>query len=178
MEREEIKKVEKELVKSKEWKYLGEIDSKSRPINSLLDQEGIQFEQNNPILQLSRAEDNEIEKMVIRRVREKKFDNFVFKGEDERVFETECSEDNEYSKNDLSKTEIYELYSLIDNELNRISDFGGSHLFTDGCIKKKEDSRDKSVDNNVFDEEKKKKVTKKNSEAINVLKKNKNVKIV
>lgn len=144
----------------KNWRHLGEVTKKDRPVDSLLKCD-IDFDQQRPHIAIAKDTEAILQKIVQRRLKEKDFDNFIQKKED--VFLQDDSEASEVSDDNLTKEEMTDLFWVVDNELSKMSDFGGTTI---GVLK----------DEKVFEEKKKK--TKKIDEDVKNLKKNKNVKFL
>lgn len=121
-----IEEIERSLVGPKEWKYLGEVDVKKRPKNSLLTQREIEFEQGVPFVPFSSKQNDEIERMTLQRIRERTFDNHVYRG----VQKVEVVEEM-YETEDLEIKDIVALYNEIEGDLMRITDFGSNGFAVD-----------------------------------------------
>lgn len=113
----DITEIEKNLIKKKDWQYLGEVDNKKRPVNSLLKKKEIQYDVTELIEPISTKQSIEIQKMTLQRIREGTFDNYDFTVEN---IETE----EELVNNEEENEDILQLYNEIESELLKISDFG------------------------------------------------------
>lgn len=109
---------EKEYLHEKKWMYQGEASAYDRPTNSLLNLD-IDYRQTQTVTKQSKLEEDEIKSLVKSRIREKKFDNFVFvtskPDDEEEEFKVECD-------TVLSPEEIKELLGELTKELLQIGD--------------------------------------------------------
>ncbi|WUR03911.1 U3 small nucleolar RNA-associated protein (MPP10) [Vairimorpha necatrix] len=119
--------IEKELIKKKDWKYLGEVDKKKRPLNSLLTKNDFSYDVTEQIESISQKQNVEIMKMALLRVREGTFDNYDF-----TVVE---KQEEEIEYNEEENKDVVELYNEIESELLKISDFGSFGFMPDVEIK-------------------------------------------
>jgi U3 small nucleolar RNA-associated protein MPP10 len=126
----DLKKIERLLVKPKEWKHMGEVDRMKRPKNSLLSQKDIDFKQGIPLAPLSSKQNDEIERVTIQRIREGTFDNHEFKA----AKEVEVVEEV-YETTNLELNDIIMLYNEIEGDLMKITDFGNGGFVPDSEIK-------------------------------------------
>lgn len=129
-----IEEVERMLVEAKEWKYMGEVDTRKRPKNSLLKQEEIDFEQGPPLIPFSCKQNDEIERITLQRIREGTFDNHTYNTKEkvevmEEVYDTE----------DLEIKDIICLYNEIEGDLMKITDFGNNGFMLDSEVRIVED---------------------------------------
>lgn len=134
-----IKEIEKNLIKKKDWQFLGEVDSKKRPVNSLLNKKEIHYDVTEQIEPISTKQNLEIQKMTLQRLREGTFDNFDFSKE-------YTVEEEEIEKNEEDNKDIVDLYNEIESELLKISDFGSFGYMPDTeivSVTKKEVKKDK-----------------------------------
>lgn len=117
MPSKQIRKIEEELSKPRDWKYTGEARACHRPHNSLLSS-NLEFDSALFNIPISATENASITKYIAQRFREKTFDNYEFK---ERKLEIK---EEEYDTTLLeSSKEIIKLYETIENEINRMTDY-------------------------------------------------------
>ncbi|KAM0688503.1 U3 snoRNP protein [Conglomerata obtusa] len=154
----------------KEWKHRGEVTKEDRPLDSLLSTK-ILFDQSRPLIPVSTDIETVLKKIVKRRLREKKFDNFIEKNTDvfnEKQEDEEIIVEEDASDDEMTKEEMIELFWTIDGELGKMCDFG--NISTIGVAKNVK---------KIFEEKiVKKKKGRKDAQIIKELKKNKNVKFV
>lgn len=156
---------------SKNWRYTGEVSKEDRPINSLLDT-NILFDQNRPNVPISKDSEAELKKIILRRLKEKQFDNFIPKKKEDTVFEdNEKVESESQYEEDMTKEEMVELFWEIDAELNKICNFGNNCVIGVEKINEKKIFEEKKIDR------KKENRKKKTEKLLKEMKKNKNVKI-
>ncbi|TBT97245.1 hypothetical protein CWI39_3079p0010 [Hamiltosporidium magnivora] len=158
-----------------DWKYKGEVEGRERPKGSLLNQE-IQFDQTKPLIPIL-EENFDIRKVVIERIKERKYDNWILQKKEENI--NEGIEDNEENKDitnieddNLSKEEMRELFSLIDKQLLQITDY--KLLFCNSLFYKEElikSENEINFDKNVSESEKRRKESKKRSKESKDIKK-------
>ncbi|EOB14435.1 hypothetical protein NBO_28g0074 [Nosema bombycis CQ1] len=125
-----LSEIEKQLVKKKDWLYTGEVDSKKRPLNSLLSTKDIDFEVADQFEPISSKQNSEIQRLTLQRLREGTFDNFSFNFKEEI-----CVEEEE----DVLDLDLVTLFNEIEGELIKISDFGSIGFLPDVKIKIKEE---------------------------------------
>lgn len=110
----DLRKIEEELVKEKDWQLMGEIDEFKRPTNSLLTKKEIDFDVEDHFEPISTKQNVDIQRMTLQRLREGTFDNYSYSFKEEVVVEEDGQEDGD----------ILELYNEIESELMKISEFG------------------------------------------------------
>lgn len=143
---DKIKKIEKQLIEPKEWKYMGEVDIYKRPKDSLLTQQKIEFEQASTLVPFSTKMNGEFEKITYRRLKERAFDNYVFSANKEIEMVEEV-----YETKELDKIEIVKIYNEIESELLKIADFGNFGFVPDVEIRViKEDVVERKVNAKKF----------------------------
>lgn len=120
MNKKDLKKIEQELIKEKNWEYFGEVDKTKRPLNSLLNKKDLSYTVNDKPEPISAKQNNEIYKMTIQRLREGTFDNYNFEFTEEENQEIEKNDDEKFE--DIEDIEL--LYNDIEGLLLSISDFG------------------------------------------------------
>jgi U3 small nucleolar ribonucleoprotein component len=171
-----LREVEEKRTEEKDWKHRGEVDSLSRPKDSLLNMEDIRFDQNKPVIVLSKKDENEIDGMVRKRMGEKAFDNWVVEEKKDEVFDADeecdigCDGDVE-----MSKSEMEDLFKIISNKLMAISNCGGLPGMTEGNTLGMGGFG--TINGKIFDEKKISK-KKKTDKTLKILEKSKNVKIM
>lgn len=102
-----------------EWMYKGEATAFDRPINSLLEVD-VDFRQSRHTGKQTEIQEDEIKLLVKERLREKKFDNFIFAIPKSDIDSSEEIKTEGTSL--LSFEEIEEMIQLLDIELMQISD--------------------------------------------------------
>ncbi|KAM0672273.1 U3 small nucleolar ribonucleoprotein [Ordospora colligata] len=133
MNSERIEEIEKFLVKDKEWKHMGEVDKSKRPKDSLLAQKEIDFRQGPPLVPFSSKQNDEIERVTLKRIREGTFDNYEYKTKHvvevvdavDDVNEVECEETKD----------IISLYNEIEGDLMNMVDFGNNGFVPDAEVR-------------------------------------------
>ncbi|KAF9764053.1 U3 small nucleolar ribonucleoprotein MPP10 [Nosema granulosis] len=124
-----LKEIEQELVKKKDWQLMGEVDEFKRPANSLLSKKDIDFDVSEQFEPISSKQNLDIQRLTLQRLREGTFDNYSYSFKEEVVVEEEGCEDGD----------ILELYNEIESELLKISDFGSLGFLPDVKIEIKEE---------------------------------------
>ncbi|KAH9412122.1 hypothetical protein HK407_01g00130 [Ordospora pajunii] len=130
MNSERIEEIEKLLVKDKEWRHMGEVDKTKRPKDSLLAQKEIDFRQGPPLVPFSSKQNDEIERVTLKRIREGTFDNYEYKIKQvievvDDVDSVECEEAND----------IIALYNEIEGDLMKMVDFGNNGFVPDAEVR-------------------------------------------
>lgn len=153
---------------NKNWKLLGEVQKQNRPTDSLLNM-NINFAQTRPSVPQSTTTENELKQLIIKRIKSKEFDNYIFKKDIDQVFSDENKNDESESESDgnedMTKEEMINLFWEIDADLAKICDFGSSYATGIEKIKEK----------NIFDEKKIDKNKKTDEKILRELKKKRNV---
>ncbi|EEQ82970.1 hypothetical protein NCER_100234 [Vairimorpha ceranae BRL01] len=135
--------IEKELIKTKDWRYKGEVDKFKRPVNSLLTEKDINYDVAEKLEPISNKQNIEIMKMTLQRLREGTFDNYDFT--------VTQIEEEELEYNEEENKDVVELYNEIESELLKISDFGSFGFMPDTEVKSflkaevKQDKKRKNV---------------------------------
>lgn len=153
---------EKEYIKEKEWMYQGETTAHERPLNSLVNCD-IEFRQAKAVIKQDKSEEDKMKLLVKERLRENRFDNYVFEVENgEKEPEEEIKANNNIV---MDNEEIEETLNMLNIELMKISDLNNNicEYETVQPMKKKNDSS---------------KRLKKGSAVMKELKKHKNVEII
>lgn len=124
----------------KEFYHLGEITSRDRPKNSLLDV-ALDFKQKAPT-KLTKQEEDSIFKKITERIKSQTYDNLVL--EDKEVEEEELLEmstDNEEERNESEEIEnIEDLIEQIKAEVMKLTDF--NYEIREPIIKFKEEKKE------------------------------------
>lgn len=109
--------------KPQDWRYTGEVDARSRPLNSLVSEANIEYEKAEDVSKLCKKEDTRILRLMKQRVREQNFDNFdygAFVHEKQPLCNTEVHEDKEVDRDEIEK-----LFLEVKAELDVLSNIGG-----------------------------------------------------
>ncbi|KAF7682894.1 U3 small nucleolar RNA-associated protein MPP10 [Astathelohania contejeani] len=168
----DIKEIENLLIKEKEWKYLGEVDSKKRPVNSLLTLDEVAFDQNKPTIILN--ENMEAwEKMVLRKVKDKEFSNYKYSKINPNIDNEVEFDMVDAAPCELDKDELTELFEEIDHELTKMTDIGGAMV---GVFSQTEEEKEEVVEK--INIKKKQKKTKRDNKDLKYLRQKKNVTII
>lgn len=130
----DLRKIEEELVREKDWQLMGEIDEFKRPTNSLLSKKEIDFDVADQFEPISSKQNVDIQRMTLQRLREGTFDNYSYAFKEEVIVDEEGVDDGD----------ILELYNEIESELMKISDFGALGFLPDVKIEKKEEKEKKT----------------------------------
>lgn len=110
--------------KPKDWRYAGEVDAASRPVNSLVSAREIEYEKTEDIVSLATREESRLLDLLKHRIRERKFDNFEYRIRKE---EEQCTSDTgDADENaEVDRGQLEELFLDIKSELDALINVDG-----------------------------------------------------
>lgn len=166
---EEPHRTEKRM-KPRDWRFMGEVDARSRPRNSLAASVPVEYEKARCAGGLSSKEDKEILKLLKERVRERRFDNFEYSVIKKEEAQPEDAVEHKDAGQEMERDQLEKLFLEIKNELDVLTNVCGVWHCSD--IRMYEEKH-------VVPEEKEPRRSRgRDTKSMRVLKKAKNVKIL
>ncbi|KAI5147986.1 hypothetical protein ENBRE01_0046 [Enteropsectra breve] len=118
MTSDNVNDIEKQLISNIKQGRCDETRASSRKINSL-SHENADFDSVIFNIPISAAENAKLLKYIQLRYKEKTFDNYEFKEKKSKI------EEEKYDISDIQDNkELYDLYSAIESEIKKITDYG------------------------------------------------------